>query len=305
MPDERGASPAREPIRRVLLVVNPASRRGGRFRDAALDAFARAGVAVDVFLTEQPGHGGETARARHEAYDAVFTLGGDGTAMEVVGALANTGRPVGILPGGTGNLLARTLGIPLDVRKAVPLLLAAAAGHVDLGRLTSGRSFAFAAGIGIDATMIERTPKAWKHRLGVLAYVLTAARAVLARDEFTVRAEVDGVVHERVASAVMVANFGAVLNKLITLGPNICHDDGRLDLCVFSPRSLLDAIRVMWRLWRRDFTSDPSVLYASGTHFRITTEPARKAQADGELLDAGVLEISVEPLAARLLVPRT
>ena len=300
MPDERSV-----PLRRVLLVVNPASRRGGRFREAALRAFADAGVACDVFLTEEPGHGGETALARHTAYDAVFTLGGDGTAMEVVGALANSGRPVGILPGGTGNLLARTLGIPMDVRKAVPLLLRARQADVDLGRLTSGRCFAFAAGIGIDATMIERTPKAWKHRLGVLAYVLTAARAVLARDEFTVRAEVDGAVHERVASAVMVANFGAVLNKLITLGPNICQDDGHLDLCVFSPRSHWDAVRVMWRLWRRDFTTDPSVLYAAGTHFRITTEPPRRAQADGELLDAGVLEISVEPLAARLLVPRS
>ena len=290
--------------RRALLVVNPAARRGARARDVAAGAFAAAGVEVETFVTERAGQAGEIAAAQGAGYDAVFTLGGDGTAMEVIGALSGSGVPVGVLPGGTGNLIARSIGIPLDVRRAVPILLRGEIADVDLGRLSSGRRFAFAAGVGIDATMIERTPASLKRRLGVAAYALTAARAVLAREQFVVRATVDGVVHERVASAVMVANFGAVLNRLITLGPDIHQDDGLLDLCVFSPHTFRDAVRVMWRLLRRDFRSDPCVLYAHGGRFRIETDPPRLAQADGELLEPTPFEVEVEPRAARLLVPR-
>ena len=291
--------------RRALLVVNPAARRGARARARAEGAFDQCGVDCETLVTERAGHAAEIALARARDHDVVFTLGGDGTAMEVIGALAGSGVPVGVLPGGTGNLIARSIGIPLDVRRAVPLLLRGEIADVDLGRLSSGRCFAFAAGVGIDATMIERTPANLKRRLGVAAYALTAARAVLARERFRVRATVDGVLHERMASAVMVTNFGAVLNRLITLGPDIAQDDGLLDLCVFSPETLGDAVRVMWRLLRRDFRSDPCVLYAHGRHFRIETDPPRLAQADGELLEPTPFEVDVEPRAARLLVPRT
>ncbi|MFL5574463.1 MAG: diacylglycerol/lipid kinase family protein [Gemmatimonadaceae bacterium] len=298
------------PLRRVLLVVNPASRRGARARRAAMDALRDAGVECELLLTDRPGAGGAAAAERHGDFDAVFTLGGDGTAMEVVGALAGTGRPVGILAGGTGNLIARTLGIPLPVRRAVRALLAGRTIAVDLGRLSgpalragAPRRFAFAVGVGVDAVMIEETPPALKRRLGVLAYALTAARAVLRRETFRVCATVDGVRYEREASAVMVANFGAVLHELITLGPGIRHDDGLLDLCVFSPGTLADAARVMWRLWRRDFSTTPHQLYARGLRLRVETDPPRVAEADGELLGTTPFEVEVEPGAATLLVP--
>lgn len=254
--------------------------------------------------TTRPGHAAELVQRYMEPYDAVFTLGGDGTAMEVVGALAGGVRPVGILPGGTGNLLARSLGIPLFVPRAVRALLAGEEAQIDLGVLTGGRRFAFAAGVGIDASMIEGTPIWLKRRLGVLAYVLTAARAVLRREQFVLRATVDGETIERPASAAMVVNFGAVLQKLILLGPDIRQDDGMLDLCVFSPQTLRDALRVFWRLLRKDFSSDPCVLYRSGRHFHIETDPVRAAQADGELLGCTPLDIEVQPLGARLLVPK-
>ena len=103
----------------------------------------------------------------------------------------------------------------------------------------------------------------------------------------------------------MMANFGAVLNDLIRLGPGIRQDDGKLDLCVFSPGTARDAARVAWKLLRKDFRADPCMLYRAGRHFRIETDPPRPVQADGELLGATPFEVTVEPLAAQLLVPRT
>lgn len=261
-------------------------------------------------LTEHPGHAGDIARARGSYYDAVFTLGGDGTAMEAAGALAGTPQPLGVLAGGTGNLLARALGIPMDPRKAVPLLLSGEVLEIDLGRIEGPEPhhrFAVAAGVGIDASMVAETPSWLKRRLGVLAYTITATRAalraVLRREFFRVRLTVDGQVFESTAAAVMIANFGAVLSDRITFGPGIRCDDGMLDACMYSPRNLRDALRIMWRLLRKNFASDKTMLYRSGTHIRIETDPPHRVQADGELLGTTPIDVTVEPRAARLLVP--
>jgi diacylglycerol kinase (ATP) len=295
-------------IRRVLLIANPASRHGWRLTSAATSALQSHGVECDVVLTAHPGHAAELALERGGGYEAVFTLGGDGTAMEVASALARTGPPLGVLPGGTGNLLARALGIPLDVRRAVAALLAGDTTRIDLGRLGSGRHFAIAAGAGIDADMVAETPSWLKHRFGISAYTLVAARAalrtVIRGDYFQVRLTVDGVVHERQAAAVIVANFGAILADRITFGPEIRADDGVLDVCVYAPRGLRDASRIMWRLLRKDFATDPCMLYQSGRHIRIETTPPREFQADGELLGMTPVEIVMDPLACHLLIPR-
>ena len=288
---------------RVLLIVNPGSRRGARRQAQAQSAFARRGVTCDVVLTERPGHAAEVAEQRGRTYDAVFTLGGDGTVMEVIGTLAHSEVPIGVLPGGTGNLIARVLGIPLRVERAVDALLDGDQAQIDLGSI-GGHRFAFAAGVGIDAAMVERTSSALKSRFGVLAYFWTGGRAAIRQEKFAVAAIVDGARHERAATMVMVANFGAVFRDLITLGPGIRQDDGMLDLCVFSPRGLRDSVRITWRLLRKDFRTDPCMLYTAGRRIRIETDPPRPVQADGDLVGMTPFDVVVEPLAARVLVPR-
>ena len=273
-------------------------------RQAAEDAFRQAGVECEVALTERSGHAAELAAGADPIFDAIFPLGGDGTAMEVIGALAGGDRPIGILPGGTGNLIARSLGIPTTMSGAVSALLAGTPARIDLGIIDGNRRFAFAAGVGIDVRMVEETPAALKRRLGVLAYALAATRAVFRRERFHVRVTVDGETTERDASSVFVANFGAVLNDLFWLGPGIKQDDGRLDLCVFTARTIPDAIRIVWRLLRRDFRTDHRTFYRSGTHFRIETVPPLRYQADGELLGTTPFEVRAEALATLLLVPR-
>ena len=306
------------PIRRALLVVNPAARSSARGERRTLAAFARAGVACELRHTERPGHAAELAAALGAsplgagalgAIDAVFTLGGDGTAMEVVGALAGTGVPVGVLPGGTGNLVARTLGTPRDAGRAVAALLGGRVARVDLGVVRAAgsgpaRHFAFSAGVGVDAYMIGQTPARWKRRFGIPAYAFMAARAVFAGERFPVHVTADDREWRGRAAAVMVVNFGAILGDLLPFGPDILADDGRLDLCVFAPRSAADAVRVLARLARRDFRPDPALVYLPGHTFRIVPDQPQPAQADGEMLGLTPLTVRVAPLAATLLIPR-
>lgn len=261
-------------------------------------------------FTERPGHAAELAVSHAGSYDAIFVVGGDGTVMEVAAALASHSSvtPVGVLAGGTGNLVARAFGIPLSVSRAVPALLAGVERRVDLGRLAGGKGFSVAAGVGIDAAMIAETPAWLKRRLGILAYVVVGAkaaiRAVSGRHFFQARVTVDGVAYERPAAMVMIANVGAVLGERLMLGPDIRPDDGLLNACVFSPNSVLDALRIVRRMVTRDFSPDPCVLYVAGRHIRVETNPPRVWQADGDVMGTTPFDASIEPLAVRLLVPR-
>jgi diacylglycerol kinase (ATP) len=291
-------------IERVLLIVNPASRRAARIRSRTLKAFAGAGVDCDVMFTEAPGHAATLAKTHAHKYHAVFTLGGDGTVMEVLGALAHQGPPVGVLAGGTANVVARTLRIPLNPARAVPVLLKGDEATMDLGRLGDGRRFAIGVGVGLDATMISEAPARVKKRFGFMAYVIGGYKAVLRNQKFDLRLTVDGVVFEQRASAILVANFGAVLNNLVAFGDGIVRDDGLLNACVFSPDTLWDALRILWKMVRKDFRADPCLFYKSGRDFRIETTPIMPAQADGELLGGTPLSVSVDPMAGCLLIPR-
>ncbi|MEO8333896.1 MAG: diacylglycerol kinase family protein [bacterium] len=293
-------------MRRALLIANPASRSGARLVDAACRAITEAGASCDVVITERAGHAREISQQRGRDYDIVFALGGDGTVMEIAGALAGSSIPIGVLPGGTGNLLARALGISRNIEKAVSALMVGEVRRVDLG-VVLGQRFAVAAGVGIDAAMVAETPAWMKRRLGVLSYTLIATkaalRAVLFRQFFIARVEVDGEIVERRAAAVLFANFGSILEDRITFGPDIAVDDGLLDCCIFSPSNLWDAVRIMWRVMRRDFRPDRALLYRKGKRFRLETVPVLPLQADGELLGVTPVDVTVEPLAAHLLTP--
>jgi YegS/Rv2252/BmrU family lipid kinase len=291
-------------IERVLLIVNPASRRAARIQHKAVKAFESAGVECHVMPTEGPGHATTLAKTHAHKYSAVFTLGGDGTVMEVLSALAHQGLPVGVLAGGTANVVARTLGIPLNPSRAVPMLLAGDEARLDLGRLGDGRRFAIGVGVGLDATMIAEAPARLKKRFGFMAYVISGYKAVLRNQKFALRLTVDGHIYERQASAVLIANLGAVLNNLIAFGDGILYDDGLLTACVYSPTNLGDALRILWRMIRKDFSPDPCLFYRSGREFRVETVPKMPSQADGELLHGTPFSASVDPLAGTVLIPK-
>ena len=134
--------------------------------------------------------------------------------------------------------------------------------------------------------------------------MIAAARAFARLEKFTVRLSVDGIVVEKRASAVLVANFGAVMDDLIAFGDGIRRDDGLLNACIYSPGNRVDAVRILWRMARKNFGADPCIHYIAGSKFRVETIPPRLGQADGELIGNSPFEVTVEPLAARVLVPK-
>ena len=270
--------------------------------------FESAGAAVEEVWTERSGHAAEIASARVEGVRAVVVLGGDGTLKEVAGALAHSGRPVGILPGGTGNLVARSLGIPMEADGAARVVLDGVSVASDLGRVrghgTAPHWFAFSVSVGVDVRMLARTWSRAKRWFGPLAYATTALGQVVDFTTFRARITIDNEALERDAAEVMIANIGSVLNDLLVLGPGIRSDDGRLDLCLYAPANVRQAIGVLWRMVRQRFDAPDRLLFRAGRVFRVDCDPPQLVQADGELVGTTPFEVEIDEGAVMFLVPR-
>jgi lipid kinase, YegS/Rv2252/BmrU family len=295
-------------LRDVLLIVNPGSRNGGRLVPHVLNALGT--TRVRVVETTAPRHATTIVRdllsAGTARFDAILTLGGDGTAMEVATALAEfpDAPPLGIIAQGTANILARTLGIPMNPVRAVDALLDSDVVTIDLGAVEGGPAFAIGLGIGLDATMIAGASAKLKRRFGYLAYGISALAAGLRLERFTATITVDGTSHVVEASSILVANFGSVLGNLLCFGEDIGHHDGVLDVCIYSPRNHVDAARIFWRMLRGGMVCDPNVRIVRGRNIRIETDRPRLVQADGELIGSTPATLRVMPRAVRMLVPR-
>jgi diacylglycerol kinase (ATP) len=296
--------------RRTLVVLNPAAGQESpdRVRRAIGGAFAARGASFDVAETA----GADDAR-RYAAdgaamgYRAVVAVGGDGTVGEVITGLAGTGVPLGIIPQGTGNQVAFNLGLPRTVEQAVETIVNGVAQPMDLGRLGDGRYFALAAGAGWDAAVIAAATREMKDRWGFGAYLYAGLRVGLAARPSLYRVEADGETLEVEAAMVLVANMGSFASILPAVGmqiaPTVSFQDGKLDVCVFAPRTLTDVAAVLWRMARRRYAGDDRMLFLQASRIRITAEPEVVTEVDGELLDRTPLEAEAVPAGIHVLVP--
>ncbi len=295
---------------RNLLVLNPAAGQGdpGRVRRGLGAAFAARGAAFD--LVETAGAGDAEAHARRAAelgYRSVVAVGGDGTVAECITGLAGTGVPLAIVPQGTGNQVARNLGIPLPVDAAVETVVAGRPEPIDVGRLGDGRYFAVTAGAGWDAEVISVATRALKDRWGFGAYLYAGLRTVNAPPAADFRITADGQELEVRASMVLAVNMGTFVSSHFSLelriGPGVSFRDGLLDVCIFAPRHAPDVAAMLWRVARGRYEGDDRMIYLRAREVRIESDPAVVTEIDGDLVGHTPLEASVVPGGVRVLLP--
>ncbi len=227
--------------------------------------------------------------------------------MEVVAALVGTGRRLGLLPAGTGNLLAGNLGVRRTPRAAADVILAGRVRAIDVGRLettTGVRYFAVAAGMGFDAELMHRTPHTRKRTFGVGAYVATAVGLATAITRATLRIETEAITVEAKAATVLIANCRELIPGVLPLaGEGIEPDDGVFNIVILDAQSLPSAARVAWRLLLRRGEADPGITYLKARRVRISADKDLPVQADGEACGRGPLSITVEPRGLHVLAP--
>jgi diacylglycerol kinase (ATP) len=215
-------------------------------------------------------------KALEQGADLVFVWGGDGMVQRCADALAGSDIALAIVPAGTANLLARNMGIPRDIDRAVRIGLSGQRRRVDLGVL-NGERFAVMAGAGVDAAMLRDVDGTAKTRFGRLAYVWSAARQ-LRRTAVRGRVKVDGSpVYTGPISCVLIGNVGALFGGL-TVFPDAEPDDGRLEVAVVSAGNLRQWSGVLARGRAGD---SPFVRMYGGRAIRIRFTRAVPYEIDG------------------------
>jgi diacylglycerol kinase (ATP) len=287
----------------VAVIANPASGSSGD--DAELRAaFAAAGVAAEWMPTtpDDPGIG-QAAEAVAANAGTVVACGGDGTVRAVLQSLAGTAVTLGVVPLGTGNLLAANLSIETGL-KAVDVAVHGPTTIIDVGVVNDER-FAVMAGVGFDALMIRDANAGLKRRIGSAAYVLSAARNLRSR-VFRAVVTADGSEAFRGRTAmVLVGNCGAVTGGLEVF-PDARHDDGLLDVAVLSARGLRQWSSVGWRLMRGRPQRSDLVHRCQGREVTVALSRPIAYELDGEVRDpTGDLRFTVEPQALTVRVPHT
>lgn len=234
---------------------------------------------------DDPGEG----QARDAVADGaalVCSLGGDGTVRAVASGLLASGRPLGLLPGGTGNLLARNLKLPVDdLEAALAVALTGSDLAIDVGEVSWDGAepsiFLVAAGMGLDAEMMASVDPVLKRRVGWLAYALSGIGAVF-RFGFGVRVTAD---RQRVVSqharTVLVANCGELTGGL-RLIPEAALDDGRLDTVLASPRSLFGWLAIGVDILSRHRRGHPALVHLVAGRVEVVTKEPVEAQLDGD-----------------------
>lgn len=284
----------------VTVVFNPASGSAPDVDELREELGTQ--VALSPTTESDPGTG-QAAEAIERGSTVVFACGGDGTVRAVLESLVGTDATLGILPFGTGNLLASNLGVPagldaFDDNAATD----SDRRRIDVGR-ANGEAFAVMAGVGFDAEMMADAPGPMKKWMGTVAYVVSALRHLRDPLARTV-VQVDGRTWFSGRSAmVLVGNFGAITGG-IEVFPDARPDDGRLDVLVVSTSTVREWLSVAWRILRRSSLNTAPARRTSGTHIVVRTKPARPWEVDGEERPpASEVTFEIEPNALSVLVP--
>ena len=288
---------------RALLITNPAAARTDmRAVTIVRETLRAGGWSVDLLATHGPGDARRFAEeARTQGFDALVCYGGDGTAMQIAAAIQGTGMPLGLVPGGTGNLLVGNLRMPRKPADAARAILRGRAKLVDLGvveRTDGTHFFAVAAGAGYDAVVMAATSAAAKQRWKVGAYWATTFATLPGVHSVPFQLTVDGQVHTAPAAVVLVANCGEMIPPFFRLGPRVAPDDGWLDVVAVRADGVIDGMLALFEILRQagNGAGTKRIFTARGRVIRVEAEGGpRPVQLDGEASGETPFEARVLP----------
>jgi YegS/Rv2252/BmrU family lipid kinase len=240
--------------------------------------------------------------------DVVVAVGGDGAVQQVIQSLAGSKVALGIVPMGTGNLLAGNLGITGGIDGALAVLTSGRPRRIDLGRLTVGgrtSAFAVACGVGFDAEVMKATGQAQKLKLGKLAYVASAIRRQSSVRDVTHKVTIDGATESMEATQIMIANFGS-MGPAVKTRLEVEPDDGLLDVMVIQASGPLGGLLAGWEALRQGEVGpspEGHVYRTRAKKIRISSKPRRLVETDGSVVGKTPVRVSVRPSALTVLVP--
>jgi len=287
--------------RRALLIVNPRARRGGTAIDDIRALLEQGGLQL---IDEQPTKGDSISDliSRHaDRCDLVIIGGGDGTLNAAASALVYTGLPLGVLPLGTANDFARTMGIPLEPIQAAELIVTGKTKHVDLGEV-NGHLFFNVASIGFSAELARELTEHAKKRWGTLGYGIVAARLLLRSRLFSAFLDHDGTTEVIRTMQVSVGN-GRHYGGGMTVEETATADDGWLDFYSLEVDHWWRLLGLLPSLRRGTQGQWDDVRAFRTTEVTVRTRHPRPVNTDGELTTWTPAHFRIRPKSVIVYAP--
>ncbi len=286
---------------RALVIFNPVAgrRREGFFR-RTLAALARQGCTATVRETTRPRQAEDFARAAAgESFDLIVAAGGDGTVNEVVNGLAGGGLPLGLIPLGTSNVLAREIGLPCDSEAVADALVRGRVRTISLGQ-ANDRLFAVMASFGFDSRVVEAVSLPAKRVLGRWAYIAEAVRQLALRPPPRLTVHVDGAAFT--TAGAVVAN-GKLYGGPFVTAPAARLEDPVLHAVLFRPGGRVLMVRLAAALVLNRLARSSKVRVVAARRVHVDEPEGLPVQGDGDVLTRLPASFSIARTPLSLIAP--
>ncbi|WP_257166785.1 lipid kinase [Bradyrhizobium sp. SRS-191] len=299
------APPPRQGVttRRLLMILNRGSRSGGEAAGVAVSRLGAAGYDLVISAPHSPREVAPWIEAHADDAEAVVIAGGDGSLNAAAPALVKTGLPLGIIPAGTANDLARTLGLPQDMEAAADVITAGHRREIDLGDV-NGHPFFNVASLGLSAELARQLTKETKRRFGRLGYAITALKVLTnARPFRAMIVSSDGAV--RVKTLQIAVGNGRYYGGGMAVDHRAEIDDSHLDLYSLEIGRVWKLLAMAYDFRKGRHSLWQEVRASRDTSFEIRTRRPRPINADGELVTFTPARFRVLPRAVTVFVPKS
>jgi YegS/Rv2252/BmrU family lipid kinase len=303
----QNSQPRAEAGQRVFVILNPVAGNSDVdvVKQTLERAFTQAGRAYRIHQTSgDDDFAALIAKAQDDGYTIIAAAGGDGTVFQVGNELIGSRLTLGIIPVGTANLLARDLGIPLELEDACALLADAAQTRTIDAMQVAGKVFFTRLSLGMYSRITEKTPASAKRIFRRLAYIWYAIPELFGIRTWRFRVTVDDQVYHLRASFIFIANVGEAGVQGLTWGSHIHSGDGVIDVCVMRGRTFWHYLQfVGYFLLNRHRDFGRVNYFQARNQIVISASRRVPTRGDGEDLQVTPLELKVLPAAVKVIAP--
>ncbi len=286
---------------RLLVVVNPRASRTGAALGSAISALFSAGFALDIRQSADQDALRPMILAEGANASAIVVAGGDGTLNGALPALIEAGKPVGILPLGTANDLARTLGIPPNPAEAAAVISSGSLKRIDVGRANDVH-FLNVASIGLAVDVAEQQDPELKRQLGALSYAVTVLRILGNSALFAATIECGGI-RARVNACQITVGNGVHYGGGMKVARDAAIDDGQLDVLAIETGSIPELIAMAPAFLDGTLGERRGVGFFRGEAARVETETPMRVSTDGEVTTQTPADFSILRSALEVFTP--
>lgn len=289
----------------IRAIINPISGVGSKRKIPKLieQAFEETDYTVEIAFTEYPGHASELTRdALDKGVACIIAVGGDGTVNEIARTMVHSDAILGIIPKGSGNGLARELHIPMDVRRAIDLIVKGHVSTIDCCK-ANDRIFFCTCGVGFDAAVSQKFAE--EKRRGSLTYIKNTVEEYLSYQPESYELLIDNQSVKEQAFLVACGNASQYGNNAF-IAPHANIQDGEMDITILSPFGPLDIPPLAIQLFTKQIDKHSKIKTFKGKNVTIIRQHPGVMHLDGEPIMAdGRIDISIIPKSLRVITPET